>query len=87
MKRTVLFLTLLGMFSGCSRQVDDGLVQRNQPLSVEEWKQMDVSVKYAPETFARLKQSDSRLDEERAWDAFMKDVVVPQRKIDIPTPY
>lgn len=54
------------------------------PLSVEEWKQLPVSEKYDAASFERLRLHDPRLKSERAWDKFMAEVVVPERKKDIP---
>ncbi len=61
------------------RPADDG------PLSVEAWMEMDDFImKYDPATFDRLKKGDPKLEDEKAWEDFMRNVVVPERKIDLP---
>ncbi len=54
------------------------------PLSVEEWKQLPIEVKYDEATFDRLRDKDAKLQNDRNWHRFMKEVVVPERKLDIP---
>ncbi|QDU30057.1 hypothetical protein ETAA8_51760 [Anatilimnocola aggregata] len=54
-------------------------------LSVDEWKKMtDIPEKYDGVTLDRLRMADPRLKNERAWQAFMKQNVIPERKKDIP---
>ena len=57
-----------------------------QPLTVDEWKTMPVDTKYENDTFERLKLNDPKLNDEAAWNAFMRSVIVPERKQDIPSP-
>ena len=54
---------------------------------VIDWKKLEVVEKYEPETLDRLKLNDPMLDKERHWNKFMRDVVVPDRRKDIPTDY
>jgi hypothetical protein len=54
------------------------------PLTVETWKVLPASEKYDESSFQRLRESDPKLKPDRAWTKFMKDVVIPERKIDIP---
>ena len=86
MKKTILIIAL-GAIIGCGQQPAASLSLADQPLSVEEWKSLEVAEKYAPETLDRLKASDPKLSDERHWDKFMIGVVVPERKKDIPTEY
>jgi hypothetical protein len=53
------------------------------PLTVEEWKSLPVEEKYDEGTFDRLREQDPKLKGDREWARFMKEVVVPERKIDI----
>ncbi|WP_425615060.1 hypothetical protein NA78x_004949 [Anatilimnocola sp. NA78] len=54
-------------------------------LSLEEWKQItDISDKYDGATLDRLRMKDPRLQNERAWQAFMNQNVIPERMKDIP---
>jgi hypothetical protein len=55
------------------------------PLSLEEWKSIsDISDKYDGATLDRLRMGDTRLKNERAWESYMKQNVIPERKKDIP---
>ena len=54
------------------------------PLSLAEWKQLPIEEKYDGATFERLKLGDPRLQNDRAWNAFMRKEIVPERKKDIP---
>ncbi len=53
-------------------------------LTVEAWRELPIEEKYDEATFDRLKDADPQLKSPRAWDKFMREVVVPERKIDIP---
>jgi hypothetical protein len=55
-------------------------------LTVAQWKNLPVEAKYAPETFDRLKKANPRLNGDREWDHFMRTVIVPHRKKDLPDP-
>ena len=57
------------------------------PITVEAWKELDVNEKYEFETLERLKLRYPKLNRERNWDKFMRVVVVPERRKDIPTDY
>jgi hypothetical protein len=54
------------------------------PLTVEAWKTLPVEEKYDEGTFDRLREADPSLRNHRAWNKFMKEVVVPERMLDIP---
>ena len=82
-----ILMFLLALTIGCGQQSEDSVATAAQPLTVDEWKLLEVTEKYAPETFDRLKLNDPKLKDERSWDMFMRDVVVPERKKDIPTEY
>lgn len=83
MPRILILLVLIA--AGCGGSKTTSTVPIEGPLSVEQWKQMDdMTLKYDPVTFDRLKKGDPKLEDEKAWDAFMRTVVFPQRKIDIP---
>ena len=88
--QSVLFLGLvvcLFLLAGCQEKSKNLMVQDNSPLSIEAWQELEISNKYAPETLERLRQYDSKLKDDKSWDRFMRDVIVPQRRIDIPTNY
>jgi hypothetical protein len=86
MKR-VLFVVLFCVFAGCSGDPESPLASTDGPISVEVWKQFEVVDKYAPETLDRLRKNNSKLQNERNWNRFMRDVVVPERRKDISTTY
>lgn len=55
-----------------------------QPLTVEEWRDLEISEKYDEGTFERLKLNDPKLKSEEEWNKFMRRVVIPERKADMP---
>ncbi|MEQ8790305.1 MAG: hypothetical protein RIC55_28675 [Pirellulaceae bacterium] len=75
-------LFVLGCFGTPTQEVKE--LEPKTPLSVDEWKQLPVDVKYENDTFERLKLNDPKLKQDRAWEQFMRTVVVPERKKDIP---
>lgn len=90
MKNHAIYLVLiLGCcLAGCHQSNSPTTTaQSSQPLSVESWRELSVSEKYRPETLDQLKRSDPGLANQRSWDRFMIRVVIPQRRLDIPTEY
>ena len=85
--KPILLLVLLCAFAGCSRESETRMVLENQPLTIDAWKELEVADKYAPETLERLKRNEPTLEIEQNWNRFMRDVVVPERRKDIPTEY
>lgn len=85
MKR-IFILALFLVIAGCGKAKVE-VATEEQPLSVDEWKLLEVGEKYQPETLERLKVGDEELESERNWNRFMRDVVVPERRMDIPTDY
>jgi hypothetical protein len=86
--RCVICLALLaggGMF-GCNRTPQQTVIELPpmRPLTVEEWKKLPVDKKYEPYAFEQLKLNDPQLKGEAAWDAFMRNVIMPERDKDIP---
>lgn len=84
--RKRLALLLLFPILGCGSEPETAQVNE-EAITVESWKALDVDVKYEPEIFDRLKLNEPRLSNERNWDRFMRDVIVPERRKDIPTEY
>ncbi|MEL7496547.1 MAG: hypothetical protein AAFN77_02990 [Planctomycetota bacterium] len=83
----IAIIVLLCLFAGCSNNSESAVASKDEPISVEAWKELEVAEKYEPETLDRLKLNDPKLKNERNWNRFMRDVVVPERRIDIPTDY
>lgn len=54
------------------------------PLTIEAWKTLPVEEKYDEGTFDRLREADEKLRSDRGWEKFMTEVVIPERKKDIP---
>lgn len=82
---TLVANTLLVIFLGCGSDAGPAVSSGPlPPLSVEEWKQLPIQEKYDEATFERLRAKDEKLQAERAWGRFMREVVVPERKRDIP---
>lgn len=77
------------LIAGCSAKIEQRVpveLAPPTPLPVAEWKAMtDIDLKYDLSTLERLRLNDPRLQNENLWNAYMKQVVVPERKKDIPT--
>ena len=70
--------------AGCGDNGPPTLPPAPTPLNVQEWKSLEIQVKYDEATFDRLKLNDPKLKSDREWHRFMREVVVPERKKDIP---
>lgn len=86
MKRLVVMGFAL-FIVGCSAKTDERMGTGDQPLTVEEWRHLSVAEKYEPETLEQLRMNDPDFLNEGSWNRFMRDVVVPERRKDIPTHY
>jgi hypothetical protein len=85
-KISLLILLIVTVTAGCgSDQPQRVVIDKNEPLTLEVWNTMTVVDKYDFGTLEHLRASDPNLKTEAAWNRFMKDVVVPQRRKDIPT--
>lgn len=56
-----------------------------EPLTVEAWRDLEPTDKYDPSSWERLKLAYPKLNSEKEWDKFMRDVILPERRIDIPS--
>lgn len=54
------------------------------PLTVEQWKVLPAQAKYEIDTLERLKLGDPKLQDQRAWDKFAREVLLPAKKKDRP---
>ncbi len=80
-----LFSLTIAIAIGCSSPKNEIIeIQPPTALTITDWATLPVEEKYAPETFERLKIGDPKLNDEENWDKFMREVIVPARKIDIP---
>lgn len=83
--RGLLGILLLIFVTGCGVEVSPPQLPSELPaLTLEQWKTLPVEEKYDDGTLQRLRAADEKLRSERAWQTFMKDVVMPERMIDIP---
>lgn len=82
MKRWLFLLTICTAH-GCGNE-PAAVTGPLPPLTVEEWKLLPIEEKYDAGTFERLKDGDPDLKSPKAWDKFMREVIVPERKTDIP---
>lgn len=54
------------------------------PLTVEEWKTLPTQVKFEIETFERLRRGNPKLQEQRDWDKFTREVILPSKRKEMP---
>lgn len=88
LRRLLFVFCICGASWGCGTSVPEQVpveLPAPTPLSVTQWKELPVAEKYDPTTFERLKLNDPKLQRKPAWDKFMEEVVVPERKKDVPT--
>ena len=78
---TAVAACLLGFAVGCGGP-RPATTPESAPLTLDDWKALPPAVKYQIETFERLKQGDPKLQDERAWQKFSRDVLVPAMKKD-----
>lgn len=52
------------------------------PLTLEQWKKLPAATKYQIDTFERLKAGEPKLMDQRTWDKFTREVLIPARKKD-----
>lgn len=52
------------------------------PLTVEQWKALPAQTKYEVDTMERLKLGDPKLQDQRTWDKFTREVLLPAKKKD-----
>lgn len=86
MQSRLTLLLILAALTGCSSSAPPP-VAADGPLTIAEWKAMtDMQTKYDGATMERLQEGEPSLKGEKAWNEFVKTVVVPQRAIDLPPP-
>jgi hypothetical protein len=79
--RTTFCLVALGLLSGCGSSPAP-TASPEQPLTIEEWKKLPVAQKYDVTTFERLKSGNPKLQDEREWNKFSREVMTPAKKND-----
>jgi hypothetical protein len=76
-----LMLVLASAVVGCGSP--PAPTPEEAPLTVEQWKAMPVSEKYEVETFERLKAGSPKLQSQKEWDKFTREVILPAKKKDL----
>ncbi len=72
-----MLLLVLAMGCGSSQQVSN---PAEEPLSLNDWKNMPVAEKYKVTAFERLKTGNPRLQEPEAWDQLLEETVAPAKQ-------
>jgi hypothetical protein len=80
--RRLLIPALVLAAAGCAARPSG--TPNDAPLTLEQWKTLPPGDKYDVETFERLKLGHPKLQDQRAWDRFARDVVLPGRKRELP---
>ena len=75
----VMILTFFAL--GCGRSKPSVLIDES-PLTIEQWKELSVEIKYEPSTFERLKLGEPKLQNDREWEKFTRNTLIPARKRD-----
>jgi hypothetical protein len=79
-----MFLVGLLIGIGCGK-TDPVAAPEVSPLTVEQWKELPVQLKYEVDTFERLKAGNPKLQEPKEWEKFNRQVLLPAKKKDIPS--
>lgn len=81
----VLACGFLILVAGCGGQpAPSPMPDAPTPLSVAQWRDLPVNEKYDEATFQRLRLHDPNLNDERTWQQFMMETVIPERTKDLP---
>ncbi len=72
-----LLVGVLGCWGGRS-----GPPAAGTPLTLGEWKGLPAPARYEIETLERLKAGNPGLREQRAWERFTREVVLPLKRKD-----
>jgi hypothetical protein len=85
MLKFMILTLILSLGIGCQRG-DSVLNPEDNPLTVEQWQGLPQSQKYEAPVYERLKAGNTALRDERAWYKFNREVIMPQKKRDLPAP-
>ena len=83
----LICMVLLSVLA-CSEQKPTAseVTNSDSSLTIEQWKSLPPSEKYDGAALKRLRKHDDKLKSERAWQKFMKKVVGPEMRVDMPRP-
>jgi hypothetical protein len=85
-QKSLFLLLVLMTVIGCGK-TDPVPSAEEKPLTLEQWKTLPVQEKYEVDTFERLKQGEPKFREQREWDKFARDTLMPAKKRDFPGGY
>lgn len=75
----MLTIAVLGFLVGCGGSPPSpAAVER--PMTVAEWEGLPADQKYRAESYERLKLGEPKFQDERYWDRFYKQTVLPGQK-------
>lgn len=77
-----VILVIAACLTGCGSQPASAPAEG--PLTLEQWKALPPEAKYEIDTLERLKQGNPKLQDQREWDRFTRDVLLPAKKKDQP---
>jgi hypothetical protein len=79
----LLLLGLTLLVVGCGQHPCD-VAPVDTPLTLEQWKALPPQTKYEIATLERLKQGNPKLQDQREWDKFTRNVLLPSKKKELP---
>ncbi len=77
----LLAAALAGLAAGCGDRGSTPAPE-SAPLTLDAWKALAPPGKYDIDALERLKQGEPKLQDERAWQKFSRDVLLPAKKKD-----
>jgi len=76
------FLVVAACLAGCGSPPPSARAE--SPLTLEQWKALPAETKYEIDSLERLKQGSPKLQDQREWEKFTRDVLLPARKKELP---
>jgi hypothetical protein len=79
----LMFLSFTLTVVGCGHQQADESTS-DAPLTMEQWKALPSQTRYEIETLERLKQGTPKLQNQREWDRFTREELLPMKNKEMP---
>ncbi len=77
----MLTIAVLGFLVGCGGSPPSPTAEK--PMIVAEWEGLPADQKYQAESYERLKLGEPKFQDEKAWDRFYKQTVLPGQKKEL----
>jgi hypothetical protein len=79
----MLALVAIGFLAGCGGSSAPATVEK--PMTIAEWEGLPADRKFQAESYERLKLGEPKFQDEKNWDRFYKQTILPARKKEMGT--